>query len=353
MPKDYYNILGVDKNATDDQIKKAYRKKAMEFHPDKNPNNPESESKFKEAAEAYDILSDVNKKNNYDRFGSSDGNNNPFGGGFGHGFSMEDIFSQFGDMFGGGGGGNWRNKQRQKRGSDLRIKVSLTIDEIIKGVNKKIKYKRQNICHSCNGKGGNDIRECLPCQGSGQRIVVQNSPFGQIRQQTNCPDCQGSGKKVSNSCGVCKGEGTTLKEEVLDVQIPAGVSSGIQLGMNGYGNYVRDGVPGDLKIIIDEIREFYFKRENNNIIVEKEISVIDAIIGSHLKVKTPHGELSITIEPGTEHGKTLRINGKGVPDINLGLGDLFVKISVKIPKNISLDEKYLLEKLKSSKNFEA
>ena len=353
MSKDYYNILGVEKGASEDEIKKAYRKKAMQFHPDKNPDNPEAESKFKEAAEAYDVLGDTEKRNNYDRFGTSEGNpfgggGNPFGG-FGHGFSMDDIFSQFGDIFGNNGGGRWRNQKR--RGGDLRLRVSLTIDEILKGATKKLKYKRQDSCKSCNGKGGTDVRECIPCGGSGRRVVVQNSPFGQIRQETGCPDCQSTGKKVTNVCGSCHGNGTTLVEQIVNVDIPVGVSSGMVLSMQGYGNCVRDGVPGDLQIVIDEIKEFYFKRENNNLIVEKEISVIDAIIGSNVRVKTPHGGIPIAIEPGTEHGKKVRVVGKGVPDINLGLGDLIIIISLKIPKNISLDEKYVLEKLKNSNNF--
>ncbi len=360
MSKDYYNILGINKGASDDEIKKAYRKAAMKWHPDKNPDNPEAETKFKEAAEAYDVLSNNEKKSNYDRYGSAEGpfggGGNPFGNsGFGHGFSMDDIFSQFGDIFGGGnpfGGGNRWKQQKQKRGGDLRLKVSLTIDEILKGTVKKLKYKRQDSCQSCNGKGGTDVRDCLPCSGTGRRVVVQNTPFGQIRQETGCPDCQSSGKIVSQPCNVCHGQGTVVKEQVVDVEIPAGVSAGMMLTMQGFGNNVRDGVPGDLQIIIDEIKEFYFTRENNNILIEKEISVIDAIIGSHLKVKTPHGDVSITIQPGTEHGSTLRVRGKGIPDINLGLGDLIVKLSVKIPKDVSLDEKYILEKLKNSKNFQ-
>lgn len=359
MSKDYYNVLGINKSASDDEIKKAYRKKAMEFHPDKNPDNPEAEAKFKEAAEAYDVLSNSEKKSNYDRYGTADGNpfggGNPFGsGGFGHGFSMDDIFSQFGDIFGGGnpfGGGGNRWKQRQKRGGDLRLKVSLTIDEILKGTVKKLKYKRQDSCNSCNGKGGSDVKDCIPCQGSGKRVVVQNTPFGQIRQETGCPDCQGTGKRISNACGVCHGQGTVMKEQIVDVEIPVGVGSGMMLTMQGYGNHVRDGVPGDLQIIIDEIKERYFTREHNNLLIEKEISVIDAIVGSSIKVKTPHGDIPITIQPGTEPGSTLRVRGKGIPDINLGLGDLIVKISLKIPKNISLDEKHVLEKLKNSNNF--
>jgi molecular chaperone DnaJ len=353
MSKDYYNILGVNKGSSEDEIKKAYRKAAMQWHPDKNPNNPEAESKFKEAAEAYEVLSDSNKRSNYDRFGSADGPQNPFGGGFngGHGFSMDDIFSQFGDIFGSFGGR--QRQQAQKRGSDLRIKVNVDIQDVLKGCVKKIKYKRQVGCNTCSGKGGNDIRNCIPCNGSGRRVVVQNTPFGQIRQETGCPDCEGSGKQINNKCGSCYGNGTVLKEEVVDVEIPKGIASNMQLTMKGYGNAIKDGIPGDLQIIVEENQEFYFKRQNNNIIIEKEISVIDAIIGSHVNVKTPHGDIPITIQPGTTHGSTIRVNGKGIPDINYGLGDLYVNIQIKIPKNISLDEKYILEKLKSSKNFES
>ena len=357
MSKDYYNVLGINKGASDDEIKKAYRKKAMEFHPDKNPDNPQAETKFKEAAEAYDVLSNSEKKSNYDRFGTADANpfggggGNPFGG-FGHGFSMDDIFSQFGDIFGQNkGGGRWNQKKR--KGGDLRLKVSLTIQEILKGVTKKLKYKRQDSCNSCNGKGGTDVRDCMPCSGTGRRVVVQNTPFGQIRQEHGCPDCGASGKKVANPCGVCRGEGTVPKEEIVNVDIPAGVSSGMMLSMQGYGNHVKDGIPGDLQILVEELREFYFKREGNNLLVEKEVSVIDAIIGSQVKVKTPHGDIPITIQPGTEHGRQLRVVGKGIPDVNLGLGDLIVKVSLKIPKNVSQEEKAVLEKLKESNNFTA
>ena len=357
MSKDYYNVLGINKGASDDEIKKAYRKKAMEFHPDKNPDNPQAETKFKEAAEAYDVLSNPEKKSNYDRFGTADANpfggggGNPFGG-FGHGFSMDDIFSQFGDIFGQNkGGGRWAQKKR--KGGDLRLKVSLTIQEILKGVTKKVKYKRQDSCKSCNGKGGTDVRDCMPCSGTGRRVVVQNTPFGQIRQEHGCPDCGASGKKVANPCGVCRGEGTVPKEEIVSVDIPAGVSSGMVLSMQGYGNYVKDGIPGDLQILVEELREFYFKREGNNLLVEKEVSVIDAIIGSQVKVKTPHGDIPITIQPGTEHGRQLRVVGKGIPDVNLGLGDLIVKVSLKIPKNVTQEEKEVLEKLKESNNFTA
>jgi len=350
MSKDYYNILGVDKGASDDEIKKAYRKMAMQYHPDKNPDNPEAEAKFKDAAEAYDTLSNPEKKSNYDRFGSASGN--PFGGGNpfsqqGHGFNMDDIFSQFGDIF----GQRYNRQPRQTKGSDLRIKVSLTIDEILKGTNKKLKYRRQDRCEKCSGQGGTDVKDCLPCNGVGQRTVIQNTPFGQIRTATTCPDCGGSGKQIKSKCGDCHGDGTVSKEQTVDVEIPAGVSNDIQLTMNGFGNYTRNGLPGNLQIIIEEIKETYFTRDRNNINIEKTISVLDAILGANVKVKTPHGDLTIAIEPGTEHGKIYRVNGKGIPDVHYGLGDLYVKIYVRIPKNIELDEKHTLEKLKGSKNF--
>ncbi len=351
MSKDYYQILGVDKSSSDDDIKKAYRKAAMKYHPDKNPDNPEAEAKFKEAAEAYDVLSNNEKRQNYDRFGSTGnpfgGGGNPFGDHFGHGFNMDDIFSQFGDIFGGGR----RQQQQRRKGPDLRLKISVTIEEVIKGTTKKIRYKRQDSCAGCNGKGGTDVKECLPCNGTGQRQVVQNTPFGQIRTSAPCPDCQGSGKQIKDTCRVCHGAGTTVRDQVVEIEVPKGVSNGMQLTMQGYGSYVRDGVPGDLYIFVEEIREFYFKRDGSNLIVEKDISVLDAILGNQIKVKTPHGEIPITIDPGTESGRTIRITGKGVPDINFGTGDLFVKVDIKIPKTITEEEKEILSGLRDSNNF--
>jgi molecular chaperone DnaJ len=347
--KDYYKILEVDKSASKDDIKKAYRKMAMKYHPDKNEGNKEAESKFKEATEAYEVLSDDNKKSNYDRYGSSDGSGNS--GEYGFGYNTHDIFSQFGDIFSDAFGKRYSGQRRQNRGSDLRIKVNLTIEDIINGVNKKIKYKRQSTCEPCDGMGGSNITNCESCNGTGKRQIIQNTPFGQIRQETYCSSCSGSGKQIKIRCKNCHGDGTILKEEVVDIDIPVGVSAGMQLSLRGHGNHIRDGIPGDLIIIIDEVKEFYFKRENNNIIVEKEVSVIDAIIGSKIDVKTPHGNIPISIQPGTEHGHKIRINGKGIPDINLGLGNLYVFIKIRIPKKVNLEEKIILEKLKKSNNF--
>jgi len=348
MNKDYYNILGVEKDATDEQIKKAYRKMAMKYHPDRNPNNPEAESKFKEAAEAFDVLSNPDKKSKYDRFGS-DYKDNGFGG-FG-GFNMDDIFSNFGDIF--GGAFNNRYSNRSQRGSNLRMKVTLNISEILKGATKKIKYKRQIKCDSCNGSGGTDVKSCVACGGTGKRTVTQNTPFGTISQITTCDACGGSGQEVKNKCTVCKGDGTILHEETIDINIPAGVSTGMQMNLSGYGNHIKNGQPGDLIVVVEEERDFSYKRDGNNLIVEKTISVIDAIMGTNTKVDTPHGPISVTITSGTEHGSVIRISGKGIPDVNYGLGDLFIEIKIKIPKKIELDEKYLLEKLKKSKNFQA
>ena len=350
MSKDYYSILGVDRNATEDQIKKAYRKKAMELHPDKNPGNAEAEARFKEAAEAYDVLSDSGKKANYDRFGSADGpsRGNPFAGG-GHGFSMDDIFSQFGDIFGNPFGGQQR---RQTRGQDLRMKVIVNIDDVINGSVKKLRYKRQATCESCSGLGGSNPRTCLTCNGQGQRVVLQNTPFGQIRTQSTCPDCQGSGQQVTNTCHDCRGAGTISKEQVVDVDIPAGIATGMQMNMAGYGNCVRGGSPGDLHILIEEQQDFSFRRDGDNIIIEKEISLIDAICGSHTEVKTPRGNIRVFVQEGTDHGHMLRVGGKGIPHLQgHGVGDLLIRLSVKMPKNLTLDEKHEIEKLRNLSCF--
>ena len=348
MAKDLYNVLGVERGASEDDIKKAYRKMAMKYHPDKNPGDATAEVKFKELAEAYDVLSTPDKKSNYDRFGTADGGRSGgFNGGFG-GFNMDDIFSNFGDIFSSRGN---QQQRRQSKGGDLRIKVSLTINEIITGCSKKLKYKRQDTCKPCSGKGGSDVRDCIPCGGKGRRAVIQNTPFGQIRTESGCPDCNMTGKIVHNKCNSCNGDGTILMEQSVDVDIPKGVSNGIQLTMNGFGNAIRDGLNGDLQIVIDEIRDYSFKREGGNIIIEKEVSVLDAIMGSNIKINTPHGEMTLTIQPGTQPGTISKINGKGIADIQYGLGDLIINLKVKVPTNVTMDERYVLEKLKNSSNF--
>jgi molecular chaperone DnaJ len=347
--EDLYQILELDRNCSQDDIKKSYRKLSKKYHPDVNSESG-AEDKFKKISEAYAVLSDPEKRQNYDRFGNSGGN--PFGGGgnpFGGFNNMNDIF---GDIFGGGNPfGNPFSRPQQQRGSDLRLKVTVTIDDVLNGVTKKLRYKRLDTCNVCSGKGGTNPRNCIPCNGTGQRTVVQNTPFGQIRQTATCPDCSGSGQVISDKCTSCRGDGTQQIDQTVDVEIPRGVSNGMQLTMHGYGNSAKNGVTGNLIIFIEEIPHNEFKREHNNIIIEKTISVIDAIVGSTVKVNTPTGEIPITIEQGTEHGKTIRMSGKGIPDLNLGLGDLFIKILLKIPKKINLDEKYQLEKMKNSDSF--
>lgn len=349
MSKDYYSTLGVNKGATDEEIKKAYRKLSKKFHPDVN-KDPGAEDKFKELSEAYETLSDSTKRSNYDRFGTADprGGGNPFGGG--HGFSMDDIFSQFGDMFGGAFGG--RGQKRQQQGGDLRVKVSVNIDDILNGCTKTIKYRKNTSCNSCNGQGGHDVRTCLSCNGAGQRVVLQNTPFGQVRTQTTCPDCNGSGQQVNRKCGDCHGVGTKSTEQTVRVDIPAGAASGMQMAMQGYGHDIINGIPGDLYVLIEEQKDNSYRRDGINIIVDKEISVIDAICGSNVNVNTPRGEVNIMISAGTDHGHMIRMSGKGIPDINRGgVGDLYIKINVKIPKNVDLGERHAIEKLREMNCF--
>lgn len=351
MNKDYYDILGIDKNASDKDIKKAYRKLAIKYHPDKNPDDKTAEEKFKEVSEAYEVLSDADKKSNYDRFGSVDGN--PFSGG-GGGFNMDDIFSNFGDIFGDfssqfGGG---RRSTMKKRGSNLRLRVTLSIEEVIKGVSKTFKYKRQVKCDTCDGKGGSDVRQCIPCNGLGRRTTVQNTPFGQLRQQTICPDCQGSGQQIKNVCNDCHGDGTVLRDETTEIDIPVGVDDGMQLSVNNMGNYSSDGIAGDLIIQIEVLNEHYFKREGSNIIIEKEISVIDAILGTKAIINTPRGQISVDVKPGTQPNSKLRIKNNGIPYFNsTAVGDLLINIKVVVPEKVNPEDKLILEKLKNSKEF--
>lgn len=341
MSKNYYDILEVSKDASNEEIKKSYRKLAMKYHPDRNSGDKESEEKFKEISEAFDVLSDPDKKARYDRFGSADGGGNPFGGGS----PFEDIF---GDIFGS------FNRRGPKKGSDLRVKVTVNLNDIIFGTKRKIKYTRHAPCNTCNGLGGKELSTCLPCNGTGVRTIVQNTPFGQIRQSASCNHCSGSGKVVKDPCKTCSGNGTNVKQETVDVEIPRGAVYGSYFSMPRMGNFVRDGIPGDLQIVIEEIPDDKFKREDINLIYEDNISIVDAILGVNKSLKIPHGgEIKYTIEPGTNHGTYLRIKQRGIPDVTFtgNWGDLLIKVNLNIPKKINSQEKELLEMLKILPNF--
>ena len=346
----YYDILGVDKNATQEEIKKAFRKKAVEHHPDKGGD----EAKFKEASEAYDVLSDEQKRRDYDAYGSQGGNpfgggGNPFGRYQGHAFNMDDIFSQFGDIFGGRYG---QPKQRQRKGNDLRVQLTVNLEEIISGATKKVKYTRQKPCEPCNGKGGSEVKSCLACNGSGQRNVTQSTPFGVITQSAPCNNCGATGQVVSNPCRSCHGAGTQAAEEVVDINLPKGVVGGMSLNMSGYGNHVRGGVPGDLQILVDEIKHPKFSREGNDLHCEEWISIPEAVLGTKINLDFITGQINFDIPQGCESGKVFRMSGKGIPVLtndgrNHGTGNLYIKVNVKIPKNISQEEQGLYEKLRN------
>lgn len=360
--RDYYEILGVSRNATQDEIKKAYRKVAIKYHPDKNPDNPEAEDKFKEAAEAYEILSNSDKRERYDRFGHQ-GVGSGAGGGFGGGgMSMDDIFSQFGDIFGSGNpfesffGGGSGHSQRQRRGSNLRIKLKLTLDEIAHGSEKKIKVKRYITCDECGGNGarkGTALRVCPTCNGSGQIRKVVNTMLGQMVSSSTCPTCAGEGKTIEDRCSKCHGEGRILEEEVINVKIPAGVGDGMQLSMSGKGNVPkRGGIPGDLLIVIEEQEDPELKRDGVNVIYDLYISFIDAALGTSVEVPTINGNVKIKIDPGTQSGKILRLRGKGIQDISsYSKGDQLIHVNIWTPKNLTDKEKDMLESLRSSPNF--
>ena len=360
--RDYYDVLGVSREASAEEIKKAYRKIAIKYHPDKNPDDHTAEDKFKEAAEAYEILSNQEKRARYDRFGHQGMNG---GGGFGGGhMNMEDIFSQFGDIFGGGGGGfgdffgggQQRGGRRVRKGSNLRIKLKLNLEEIANGVEKKIKVKRYVACEACSGNGsknGASLQNCSSCQGSGQVRKVVNTMLGQMVSTATCPTCHGEGKIVTQKCDVCHGEGRQLQEEVIPINIPAGVADGMQLSMSGKGNVPeRGGVPGDLLIQTEEEAHPTLKRDGNNVVYDHYISFVDAALGASIEVPTIEGKAKITLKPGTQSGEILRLRGKGIKDLNgYGKGDQLIYINVWTPKNLSNSEKDLLEKLRTSENF--
>jgi molecular chaperone DnaJ len=356
--RDYYDILEIDRNASEADIKKAYRKMALKHHPDKNPNDHQAEDKFKEAAEAYEVLSNPDKKARYDRYGH-EGLGGAGAGGFGGGMSMDDIFSQFGDIFGGafgGFGGSGSRGRRVNKGSNLRVKVKLNLQEIASGVEKKIKVSKYVSCKPCSGTGadnGNAYATCSTCRGSGHVSRVTQTFLGQMQTTSTCPTCGGEGRIITSKCTSCQGNGVVREDEIIPINIPAGVAEGMQLSLNGKGNAgARGGIPGDLIVLVEEERHSDLERDGNNLIYNLFVSVPDATLGTSVEVPTVDGKARIKITPGTQPGKVLRLKGKGLPSVNqYGTGDLLININVWIPKEVTKEERKILESLQNSENF--
>ncbi len=361
--RDFYEILGVPKSADADAIKKAYRKVAMQYHPDRNPGDKTAEDKFKEAAEAYEVLSDLDKKARYDRYGHAgvDPNAGFSGGG---GMSMDDIFSHFGDIFGDSGspfesffGRSGGRAQSGNKGTNLRIKVSLSLEEIASGVTKKIKVKKQVVCKSCHGLGAKDsksIKTCSSCNGQGYVRQIKNTFLGQMQTTATCPSCNGTGQTISVACPNCRGTGHEVGEETIEIQIPTGVEDGMQLSMRGKGNAgSQGGPPGDLLISIEQKPHEHFSREGNNIYYDLYLNFADAALGSQMEVPTLQGVAKIKIPPGTQAGKIFRLKEMGLPSVhNYGKGDQLIHINIWTPKSFTSEEKALLEKLRDLPNFQ-
>ncbi|MDR2383853.1 MAG: molecular chaperone DnaJ [Prevotellaceae bacterium] len=358
--RDYYEVLGVSKNSTPDEIKKAYRQMALKYHPDKNPGNKEAEEKFKEAAEAYDVLSNTDKKARYDKFG----HNAPGGFSGATEFNMEDIFSQFGDIFGFGSGrfggfsnfGGGRRAESVRRGSDVRIRVKVDLKDVANGVEKRVKVPVLGKCEACGGTGAKNpssISVCPTCNGSGHVTKIANTIFGAMQSAMVCPQCRGEGKRITDFCNACHGEGTVKREENVVFRIPPGVSEGMQLNISGKGNAARrGGVNGDLLVLINEEPDEELIRDENDLIYSLYISVPQAALGASVEVPTVNGKAKIKVEPGTQSGKVLRLKGKGLPDINgYGTGDLLVYINVWTPQNLTKEEIRIMENFEKSSNF--
>lgn len=360
--RDYYEILGLSKSASEDEIKKAYRKLAIKYHPDKNPDDKAAEEKFKEAAEAYEVLSNPEKRQRYNQYGHAGVGGASGGGGFqGGGMNMEDIFSQFGDIFGDSGffGGRGRSSgggRRANRGTNLRIKVKLNLQEIANGVEKKIKVTKMVACHTCSGSGakGGSYDTCRVCNGQGVVTRVAQTILGAMQTQSTCSACHGEGRIIKDKCNTCHGDGVVRGEEQITINIPAGVADGMQLSMSGKGNAaVRGGINGDLIIAIEEEEHPELKRDGPNLFYDCYVNFVDAALGTSIEVPLVEGKAKIKIDAGTQSGKVLRLKGKGLPEINsYGKGDLLVNINVWTPQSLSSDEKRALEQLRNSKNFE-
>ena len=359
--RDYYEVLGVDKNATPEELKKAYRKLALRYHPDRNPGDKEAEEKFKEAAEAYDVLSNPEKKARYDQFGMAG-----MEGAYGQdGMNMNDIFSQFGDLFGDLFGGGFRTgfsgfggggtTRRVMRGSNLRIKVKLTLEEIDRGCEKKIKVSKYVPCKTCGGSGakGNSFETCSHCHGTGVVTEVKRTILGQMQTQSTCPHCGGEGRIIKDKCHDCHGDGIVKSDEIITINIPAGVQDGMQLAMQGQGNAApHGGVPGDLIILVEELEHDTFERQDANLYYNAFITVSEAALGASVEIPTLNGKVKIKIDPGTPSGRVVRLRGKGLPVAGgYGRGDLLVSLNVWVPKDLTKEEKKMLEELKDHNNF--
>ena len=361
--RDYYEVLGVSKDASEDEIKKAYRKIAIKYHPDRNPGNKEAEEKFKEAAEAYDVLHDPQKRQQYDRFGFNGPGGAGFGGFGGAGMDMDDIFSMFGDIFGGragfGGFGGGHRRSQQYRGSDLRLKVRMSLLDVAHGVTKKFKVRKDVVCSHCHGSGaeaGSGAETCPTCHGSGVVMHTTQSIFGMMQTQGVCPTCGGEGKVIKNKCSHCGGTGVEKGEEVVEIKIPAGVAEGMVVNVPGKGNAgMRNGINGDIQVYIEEEPNDTFVRDGNNLIFNLLLDFPTAALGGEVEIPTIEGtKLKVKIDSGTQPGKTLRLRGKGLPAVQgygHGMGDLVVNISVYVPKTLSHDEKSAIERFRDSDNF--
>ena len=365
--RDYYEVLGVNKSATPEEIKKAYRQLALKYHPDRNPDDKDAEEKFKEAAEAYSVLSDADKRARYDRYGFAGMNGGSasgggFGGGFGD-FNLNDILNSvfgsgfdFGGFnFGGFGGGSSRGGVARQRGSNIRVKVKLNLQEIAKGVKKKIKVNKYVACDHCHGSGSENgaTETCPTCHGRGQVVQTVNSFFGAMQTASVCPTCGGTGQVIKNKCKHCQGEGILKGEEIIDIEIPAGVGNDMQLTVRGKGNAgPRNGINGDLIVVIEEEESKEFERDGSNLIYNLFLTIPEAILGTQAEVPTVDGKVRVKIAPGTQSGKVLRLRGKGLPNINsYGSGDMLVNVNVWIPKKVTREEEKMLEELAKSENF--